>query len=333
MHRPEKRLRTLHSTVVFTHPHLTCGAAPAEQPSSALYFTITSRRLLAMSDSVSTTVIQAILDTLSLRNTPTTLPWRGAQHVPTKLSCGTPYQGINLLQLWAVARLSGYHSSLWGGYHAWKQVGGHVRHGEHATHLLLSTTDRRDNAGLGAQQSRCRHTPVFNHDQVDGLPLALDPAATQLREPPAVADFMDDYAAFAGVTVRHNGARAFYTPVTDTVTVPRRESFVGTATASPDLVYAGTVATGCIHHTGHITRLNRFNGTPHFADRPIDAFIAELGAAFLCTVLGFPYAGLTISDKFLAYWINALNADSRILFQCVGHATQAVDWLQQQHAP
>src|SRR3546814_16884531 len=58
-------------------------------------------------------------------------PWRsnGAGGRPVR-HCGTPYQGINTLYLWALGDAQGYRSRYWMTWRQAATLGGHVRKGE-----------------------------------------------------------------------------------------------------------------------------------------------------------------------------------------------------------
>lgn len=280
------------------------------------------------------TVTQTIIEAIEAGKTTKVLPWQSHQQVPTKLSDGTPYRGINVLNLWAVALLRGYDSAVWGGYHGWRAVGGQVRKGERGTIVVYSHQVLRDDTETGERVPFhfSRSFNVFNRTQIEGLPDVPCPVAKNLSAPMDLADTMDDYAAFAGVSFRVEGNRAYYTPSTDTVTMPRREYFTGTATQSRDMGYACTLAHECIHWTGHLTRLDRFTRSPNHYERAHEELVAELGAAFLCTTLGFPYTGVEDHAGYIEHWLEAMKADNSALFRASSAASQAVDWLQEKHA-
>lgn len=287
-----------------------------------------------MGKDVHATVTHNIIEAIEAGQTTTALPWRCAHRVPTKLSDGTPYRGVNILNLWAVALLRGYDSALWGGYHGWKKIGGRVRKGERATPVVFSRQVLRDDKETGERVPvhLSRSYNVFNRHQIAGVADVPCPAPDILREPMELADAMDDYATFAGVSLRVEGNRAYYTPSTDTVTMPRREYFTGTATQSRDLGYACTLAHECIHYTGHVTRLDRFTSVPDTAARAKEELIAELGSAFLCTTLGFAYTGVEDHAGYLEHWLKSMKADTSALFRASGEASEAVEWLQARHA-
>jgi antirestriction protein ArdC len=51
--------------------------------------------------------------------------------MPQNAATGRPYHGVNVLLLWAAEQAFGYPSHRWLTYHQAKELGGHVRRGEH----------------------------------------------------------------------------------------------------------------------------------------------------------------------------------------------------------
>src|SRR3546814_1369305 len=63
--------------------------------------------------------------------------------------------------------------------------------------------------------------PVFNADQVEGLPERFHPAAMlELVEPAGREAELDAFFAAIPVNLRHQGCEAYYEPTADRVTMP-----------------------------------------------------------------------------------------------------------------
>jgi antirestriction protein ArdC len=80
------------------------------------------------------------------------------------------------------------------------------------------------------------------------------------------------------------------------------------------------------HWTGHKCRLdrdlkNRFGSRGYAAEE----LVAELGAAFLCTEVGFD--GDVRHAGYIATWIELLKADKRAFFTACSKASKASDFL------
>jgi antirestriction protein ArdC len=102
------------------------------------------------------------------------MPWHstsGALRRPRNVVSGAAYQGINVLALWSQALVKGYHSSLWGTYRQWQEMGWQVRKGEKATvvvyyrqfPVLQDAADSSDDAPEYRLIARGRLVPLPHH--------------------------------------------------------------------------------------------------------------------------------------------------------------------------
>ena len=114
------------------------------------------------------------------------LPWhRSAGNImrPVNIASGKPYNGVNILTLWATADALGYSSGTWGTYRQWAEAGAQVRKGEKAAYIVfykeISVASDDDEA-----ESRlfARATPVFAAEQVDGIELGEEVERDDLVE-------------------------------------------------------------------------------------------------------------------------------------------------------
>jgi antirestriction protein ArdC len=124
----------------------------------------------------------------------------------------------------------------------------------------------------------------------------------------------------------HGGDRAFYSPGTDSITLPRPEAF------NDEASYYGTALHEHAHWTGSEHRLNRTFGK-RFGDSAyaFEELVAELAAAFLTADLGIP--GKLQHPEYLAHWATVLGNDKQALWTAASAATKAADYLHQQGAP
>jgi antirestriction protein ArdC len=114
-------------------------------------------------------------------------PWRGVPVSRPLRACGIPYRGMNVFWLWMVADMCGYASPFWMTYKA-KSLGAQVRKGEKSTiAIFYKSYTKRWKLDTGEKTDEARGAkayPVFNADQVEGLPERFHPAATlELVEP------------------------------------------------------------------------------------------------------------------------------------------------------
>ena len=161
---------------------------------------------------------------------------------------------------------------------------------------------------------------MFNAAQVDN-----DPAAPA---PPPTLDPLDRDARaeafFAAVpaVVRWGAGNPCYRPATDDVVMPAFDAFHTAADAY------GTLAHELTHWTGHPTRLARTYGK-RFGDDAYAAeeLVAELGAAFVCALVGIDSVARTDHAGYLAHWCRMLRAQPAVLWTVAAKAQAAADWL------
>ena len=167
---------------------------------------------------------------------PWSRPWRsnGAGGRPLR-HCGTPYQGINVLYLWALGDALGYRSRYWMTYRQAESLGGHIRKGESGAisvyYSSFKKTEEHPESGKEVERSIrfLRHYIVFNADQVDGLPPYFYPSPEpELPLAPSERQAaIDAFFAAIPVNLRHQGCEAYYEPTLDRVTMPPTSLFSG----------------------------------------------------------------------------------------------------------
>ena len=85
---------------------------------------------------------------------------------------------------------------------------------------------------------------MFAAEQVDGydLPAIANP------NPMESIEAADAFVIATGAFVAHGGTRAYYRPSTDSIQLPSRESFVGTATSTAAEAYYSTLLHELTHN-------------------------------------------------------------------------------------
>ena len=258
-----------------------------------------------------------------------TVPWRkpwiskggAVSHVT-----GKPYSLLNQLLLGKP-----------GEYLTFKQAeaeGGHIRKGEKARFVVFwkwvdkkdgSTVTLADGSIVAEQVPFLRYYNVFHIDQCEGINPKWDKTLEHPASPDEAAEaIVSNYISRSGVKlIRTHSDQAFYSPVSDTITVPDIDQFRET----PE--FYSTLYHECVHSSGHVTRLNRLSRMA-FASEEYSAeeLVAELGAAFL-----LHYAGLETPSSFrnstayLRGWLKALQDDKRMIVKAAGQAEKAVRYI------
>src|SRR5262249_8058561 len=130
------------------------------------------------------------------------------------------------------------------------------------------------------------------------------------------------FFARLGVTVKHGGNNACYSPQEDVVHMPPFSCFRDAAAYYSVLGHEETHATGAEH------RLNR-DLKPRFAEESyaMEELVAELGAEFLCSMLGLANEPRQEHAAYLSNWLKVLKQDKRAIFAAASQAQKAVDWM------
>lgn len=245
--------------------------------------------------------------------------------LPTSMSTGRQYQGINLLILGMARAAGGYGSHHWATYKQWSSMDAQVQKGQKATTVIFYKPLKIEDKATGDEKTvpLLRTFSVFNADQVDGYtaPAVVDDVDhTKLAQPDTLADQL---AARAGCDVRFNDpSSAFYSPAHDFVNMPRATQF--------DTVedYAATLLHEMTHWTGHKSRLDRTfaltNGSKDYAKEEL---VAELGAAMMCGSLGITPAPREDHAKYLAGWMRRLQDEPKVIFAAAAKANKAAEWI------
>jgi len=251
-----------------------------------------------------------------------TAPWVrcwdvGAGNGPLRNN-GEPFTRGNAVWLHALGAARGHDCRSWLTFSQAKQAGTPVVRGARSATVLLPLFMTDDD---GKRVIRgYRSYSVFNGDECHGW---SDPVA-EAREIPEPTGFLAKLAAIWG-GVRHAGNAAYYTPATDSVTLPPRESFRGLA------AYMGTLAHEKAHQSGHRSRLNRDGvvNPARFADHTYaeEELIAESAAAFVLGIVGLSTDELrTNSAAYLRHWLERTR-DPQILHAAMGRGVTAAEYI------
>lgn len=282
------------------------------------------------------TVTDRIVAMLEAGTRPWQQPWAAApgQGRPRRVD-GTPYRGINTLNLWAAAMPRGFASPHWMTFKAAKDMGASVRKGAKAElAFFVGTFTAKDEAEGGDETERqvrfLKSYCAFNADEIDGLPSRYYRRAERNELPEAARiEAAEAFATGTGARIEHGGARAFYSPSRDLVAMPDFSSF-----ASAEGYY-GTLLHELVHWSGAKARLDRLPGRIVFGDEAYagEELVAELGAAFLSCDLGVTSEPREDHAAYLASWIKAMKEDNRVIFRAAAAAEKASGYLHGLQAP
>ena len=260
---------------------------------------------------------------------------------------GRRYNGINRFILMIKSLERGYDDPRWYTFNqVTKMDGCSVQKGEKATpveYWAIFDTVENKSMNLSEYQQFLKDNPdrkedefklyvktahIFNAAQIDGLqPL---PVAEQHEfEPHLLAEeAIKTMSENMEVRLTYGGDQAYYSPVSDSIHLPRRESFFSEAE------HVGTT----LHELAHAT------GAPSRLDRPLAALsadregyakeelVAEIASTFCSAELGVEMPESVVNNhlSYVASWIKAIKDDNNVLFHAIKEADKAADYLMEQ---
>ena len=260
---------------------------------------------------------------------------------------GRRYNGINRFILMIKSLERGYDDPRWYTFNqVTKMDGCSVQKGEKATpveYWAIFDTVEKKSMNFSEYQQFLKDNPdrkedefklyvktahIFNAAQIDGLqPL---PVAEQHEfEPHLLAEeAIKTMSENMEVRLTYGGDQAYYSPVSDSIHLPRRESFFSEAE------YVGTT----LHELAHAT------GAPSRLDRPLallsadregyakEELVAEIASTFCSAELGVEMPESVVNNhlSYVASWIKAIKDDNNVLFHAIKEADKAADYLMEQ---
>lgn len=279
-------------------------------------------------------VTNKILADLEQGVRPWAKPWSG-NHAAGRITRplrhnGKPYQGVNILLLWAEAVDKGFSCPVWMTYKQADALGAHVRKGEKGSLVVYADTfhktetDEKTGAEIERDIPFMKGYTVFNVEQIEDLPAPYYAKPEQ----PAVAEearneALERFFRNTGAVIRHGGNQAFYASASDHVQMPPFPAFRDAES------YYATLAHEMTHWTRHPSRLERDFGRKSWGDEGYarEELVAELGSAFLCADLGITPEIREDHAAYIASWLKALQDDKRFIFTAAAHAQRAADHL------
>ncbi|MGO8843443.1 MAG: ArdC family protein [Methyloceanibacter sp.] len=264
------------------------------------------------------------------------VPWRRPwtlTGLPCNLVSKKPYRGINHFLLSA----SKFVSPFWLTMRQANQLGGSIRKGEESTIVVFWKVEdlKQNGEDLEAEEHGdkkyrrfvLRYYRIFNSEQCD-LPQAvldkLPKIETHHHEPIAACAEIIGCMPNAPEIV-HAGSKAFYSPITDRVTLPPPELFISSEE------YFASCYHELAHSTGHAKRLAResiLEAAPFgSAAYSREELIAEMAAAYLCAESGISPSVIENQASYLAGWLKQLRDDRKLVVHAAAQAQKAADYI------
>jgi antirestriction protein ArdC len=266
-------------------------------------------------------ITERIIAMLEKGDIPWKKSWKTRSAWPCNLVSKRPYQGINVFLLHAMS----YESPFWLTYKQALELGGNVRKGEKACHVIFCKRFEVENAKTGEVEKvpMLRFYYVFNASQCENLksiPAAPEAPASAPTKPEEIVAGMP-----ARPEIKHGMRAAFYHPKEDFVGMPDRPRF------DTGAAYFSTLFHELIHSTGHACRLNRPSvaegssfGTDPYSKEEL---IAEMGAAFLCGQAGIEENTMENSAAYIQGWLKKFQDDKKLIVQAASQAQKAANFI------
>jgi antirestriction protein ArdC len=247
--------------------------------------------------------------------------------VPTNVSTGRRYSGINVLILWGAVIENGFSNHCFLTFRQALGLGGAVRKGERGVTVVYADRytpedGKRDAAGTGEKPRTIpflKRFTVFNVEQCDGLPAELTAGSSSI-ETDLVEPKVEALIRSTGIDFRIGGDRAFYAPAEDYVRVPPPQVYF------EPINWHRTALHELGHATGHASRLKRdlsgAFGTKKYA---FEELVAEMSAAFSCATLSV--VPTVRHADYLGAWLEVLREDNRAIVRAASAASKAADYL------
>lgn len=244
------------------------------------------------------------------------------------------YRGVNALMTFCAGQ--SYSSRFWGTYKQWQDIGGNVKKGEKSIPVVYFQFGEKElEDGTKEEFGFAKHSNVFNSDQVEGIesikklikPAQIE-AKTEFQKIQSCESLLDAFfESDKKLTLKHQGHRACYMPMRDTITMPEREAFA----KSTD--YYATLFHELGHATGHESRLARPSLCSKIAsfgshEYSKEELVAELTSAFLCGHTQIDAVTLDQSASYIQSWLNVLkNNPPKFIAEASSQAQKAADLI------
>ena len=239
---------------------------------------------------------------------------------PVNAVTGKAYSGINHMILLSSDLAMQTGDPRWCTYNKAAEKKWQVRKGSKAETIYfysrIELKNELDDEGNPKSIPLLKAFPVFHASQIDGIP---EYVSVNRNHNWPVIEAAEEIIRGSGADVRIGGNQAYYSPATDHIQMPPKESFHTVEG------YAATKLHELGHWTGHSSRLNRTFGKA-FGDEnyAMEELRAELASAFIGSELGLT-AELENHTSYIGSWLEKLKNDKREIFRAAKDAQKIAD--------
>ena len=264
-------------------------------------------------------------DLIEKNEAPWQKSWSSNGFLPFNITTGKEYNGMNMLNLIDIATDRGYEDARWLTFLQAAEQNAKVRAGEKGTPIMyLQTTETRKEIDKETgeeivvteklEKPRAVWSVVFNAEQCEGLP-AYEPKKIDFNPIEKAEEILNN----SGAKIKHKAQdRAYYSPVTDTITLPLKEQFVNSEE------YYRTALHELGHWTGHSSRNNRnMSGTFGTESYAKEELVAEITSFLVGTQCGLGHEPDKNNIAYLKSWAKAIRDEPSFLYNAVKEADKA----------
>ena len=279
-------------------------------------------------------VAEKLIDQLQKGTAPWQRPWEVVQGgLPRNPTTGEEYHGGNVINL----LMQGYQDPRWMTFRQAGEIGARVRKGEHGTRIIywrfegkqpvldedgkpkLDADGKQMKEEVRLERPRPFISYVFNAEQIEGLP-PLEKTPEHSWTPVEKAE---ELLAKSGARIEHRSqSKAYYTPSTDTITLPLKEQF------KDQEGYYSTALHELGHWTGHESRLDRDIHHPFGSEAYArEELRAEIAGMLLSMETGIPNLGMENHAAYVQSWIKVLREDPKEIFRASADAGKIFEYV------
>ena len=274
-------------------------------------------------------VANAIIAALEKGVAPWRKPWTGGGFLPTSVATGKPYEGSNVLVLWAAMELNGWTDNRFLTYKQAEKLNGNVKKGEKGTQIIhwqpaFKEVEKPD----GTKEKVFVYRPpkvitVFNVAQTENVNLPALVKGEPVPVTDAESNILESYKDKPEI-INKSQDQAYWSPLTDTINLPLREQF------KTEKEYFETLVHELAHSTGHSKRLDRKdlldNYGKHLESRGEEELIAEITVALVAARLGVEIDFENVA-AYAQNWLQPLKNDKSMIVKAAKQAQKAVDYM------
>lgn len=267
-------------------------------------------------------ITEKIIRQLENGTIPWKKPWFGVRSGAKSYSTGKPYSLLNQF----ILMKPGYYLT----FNQAQKLGGHVKKGAKADfiyfwNMIHKTEENKSGEKVQVTIPYLKAYAVFHEDDCEDIPKKSESEKLLLPEFSPIDSAENVFAAY--IKREHigfsnvKGDRAFYSPLSDSITLPLKEQFAKPA------AYYSTLYHEAAHSTGAKNRLNRFEENSYFGSEPYskEELVAEISAAVSLNELGIDTPDT--EQNTIAYcqsWLKVLKNDPKFIISAASKADKAV---------